>query len=130
MPLHLLLPIVVLGVLGVALLLHMLGKSKRIVMLNADEVRALWLRQFPNATVLTVDIADAGHQAMVQTTDGPGIAWAMGADVACRLTGNASINENSKGLSILLGDYSAPKVRIALSDPQTRQHWLAILTGA
>ncbi len=130
MPLHLLLPIVVLGILGVALLLHLLGKSERIEIVDVDQVRDLWHHQYPNAMVLAVEIADGGHQAMVQTSDGPGVVWAMGADVACRLVGDAGVSEHSKGLKIRLGDYSAPIVRIKLSDPKTRQHWLATLTGA
>ena len=130
MPLHLLLPIVVLVILGVALLLHLLGKSERFVIVDMDQVRSLWLRQYPNATVSAVEVADGGHQAMVQTSDGPGVVWAMGADVACRLVGDAGISEHGKGLKIRLGDYSAPMVLIKLSDPKTRQHWLATLTGA
>jgi len=129
MPLHLLLPIVVLGILGVALLLHVLGKSKRFLIMNADQVSRLWERQFPNGLVSQVKIADGGHQAMVETSDGPGVVWAMGADVACRLTEGAGVQETDKGLRIRLADYSAPMVRVVLADPLARQHWVQTLTG-
>lgn len=130
MPLYLLLPIVVLGILGIALLLHLLGNSKRFSMVDAGQVNELWQRQFPNARVSSVDISDTRHQALVETSDGPGVVWAMGADVACRLIGDGAVQDTGTGLKVWLGDYSAPVIYITLNDRTTRKQWVATLTGA
>lgn len=129
MPLYMLGPIVVLGILGIALLLHVLGYSRRLQMQDAEQVCHLWLAQYPETSVERVEIADGGHQALVMTDQGPGLIWAMGADAACRLVPcDCEIWETGKGLRVHLRDYTAPSVRIALPE-NLRQHWKHILTG-
>ncbi len=129
MPLYLLGPIVVFGILGIALLLHVLGNSRRLRMQDAEQVRRLWLAQYPETMVEQVKIADGGHQALVLTDQGPGLVWAMGADAACRLVPRGcDIQNTGKGLRVRLRDYTAPVVKIALADG-VRDQWKHILTG-
>ncbi len=129
MPLYLLGPIVVFGILGIALLLHVLGNSRRLRMEDTEQVRRLWLAQYPKTTVTQVEIADSNHQALVVTDQGPGLVWAMGADAACRLVPRGcEVRETGKGLRVRLHDYTAPAVAITLADG-LRQQWKHILTG-
>jgi hypothetical protein len=129
MPLYYLGPIVVFGILGIALLLHVLGNSRRLRMQDAGQVRHLWLAQYPDTTVAQVEIADSGHQALVVTDQGPGLVWAMGADAACRLVPRGcEIRNTGKGLQVRLRDYTAPVVKIVLADGLCHQ-WKHILTG-
>ena len=129
MPLYLLGPIVVFGILGIALLLHVLGNSRRLQMQDAEQVRRLWRAQYPETTVEQVKIASDGHQALVVTDHGHGLVWAMGADAACRLVPRGcEIRNTDKGLRVLLRDYTAPVVKITLADG-TRDQWKHILTG-
>jgi len=129
MPLTLPIPIVVCGILGIALLLHVLGNSRRLRMEDTEQVCRLWAAQYPKTSVQRVEIADNGHQALVLTDQGPGLIWAMGADAACRLVPRGSdIQETQHGLRVRLGDYTAPSIKIGLADG-LRDHWKHLLTG-
>jgi len=130
MPLTILLPVVVLGILGIALLLHLLGLSKRLVIADKNHAAQLWAQHYPGLPAQAVIIADGNHQALVKTKDGPGLIWSMGADATCRLLAEAIvIQETRNGLKLRLGDYTAPTVRVALKQQTDRQRWLAELAG-
>ena len=113
MPLHILGPMVVIGVIGVAILLHLMGLSKR---LRFDEstARAAWLRHFPDASVRTVHVAPDGHAALIHSTDGPGIVWAMGADSAARFVHGARPEQRPDQLVLHFRDIGTPTIRLAV----------------
>ena len=79
MALELLLALVLGGISGIAVLLHLTGRSRQAV-LGVETARTAWLRHFPEDSVLRVLPADGGQAALVLTSGGPGLLWAFGAD--------------------------------------------------
>ena len=117
MPLPLLLALVICGIAGIALLLHLLGLStpRR---LDADAARAAWLREFPDTDVTGITLCEGGTAALVATDAGPGVVWAMGADTTARPLGGATLHETPTGLSLQLADFTAPRLALRLPPGQ------------
>lgn len=121
MPLHILLPLVVIGITSIGVILHVMGKT-RPVSLTADTARAAWLRAFPDDSVHAVNLAEDQHAALVEATSGTGLVWSFGADIVARPLTDARLSHTGKGLRIHFNDYAAPGVTVHLSDT-TRDHW-------
>ncbi|MEZ5751854.1 MAG: hypothetical protein R3D60_07770 [Paracoccaceae bacterium] len=120
MPLTILLPIVVLGIAGIAILLHLTGHSAPVILRDAAQVRREWARHFP------ADPPDAvwwtPEVALVRLSDGFGLLGRMGADtVAHRL---ARLEPAPGGLRAGFADFAFPDRHLTLSDSQ-RDEWLA-----
>ncbi len=130
MPLALLLPLVVFGIAGIAVLLHLMGNSTRLRFDSEAAVLSHWARQFPHSPVLDTLISDDAHQALVDTADGPGLLWSMGADAVCRLLADGcAVHKIGDVLVISVGDYTAPTVKVTLANIADRQRWLTLITG-
>ncbi len=84
MPLIVLLVLVVGGIAGIAVLLHLIGLSKAKVF-DQSSARAAWLREWPQACVQDIDLSQDHRVALIHSTHGPGLVWAMGADIAARI---------------------------------------------
>lgn len=122
MPLHILLLLVIGGIAGIALALHLLGLSQTPAM-TPDSARKGWLRHRPDDTILHIDLARDGHAARVTTQAGRGIVWHMGADTCARLLdGHNNVCIEQKALTLRLNDYTAPKIRLHL-DPDEQDDW-------
>lgn len=122
MPLTLLLVLVIGGIGGIALLLHLSGRSKRVVLTTAS-ARAGWLRQFPDDRIIDVTVARDGHAALVATPDGPGLVWSFGSDTVARRLDGCSAEDTGRGLRLRLHDYTAPTVTLDLAGSE-RHDWL------
>lgn len=121
MPLEILVVMVVGGISAIAVALHLLGKSAR-VMLTEESARAAWARQFPDCPVKSVSLSADAHAALLCTAEGQGLVWALGADTAARSLKGAHLDATDNGLSIRFDDFTAPKVGVALS-PAERKAW-------
>lgn len=122
MPLTILLPLVVLGIAGIGLLLHLTGQSRVFEIADEDIARREWLRHWPDDTVRTVHVL-AGA-ALIETETGLGLLRPFGADtVAHRVTG---MHEARGGLRIEFSDFAAPPASLAVTDPS---RWLEIWRG-
>ena len=131
MPLPILLVLVVGGIAGIAMALHMLGLSRALV-LDASRARAAWLNHYPDDTFYSADageilITHSGDRAIVLSDQGPGIVWVMGADTVARRLDGASWSETRCGAICRLPDPGAPRVAVTLSEPGERDQWLAYL---
>lgn len=126
MPLHILLPLVVVGIAGIALLLHLLGYSKTAEIAGADSARRLWLHHFPDIRPRNATVAHDRHAALIETDKGLGLIWTLGADTAARLLHGASARPKGNGLILRLQDFSAPSVTLHLTPSETRA-WLAAI---
>lgn len=127
MPLEVLLILVVGGIAGVAILLQALGYS-RAEPFTEDSARAAWLRQEPDIDPCALRLSRDGMAALVETRQGPGLVWHMGADsTACRLDGARAIRTKT-GLRIVTADFAAPSVRVAL-DAGEADIWTAKIEG-
>ncbi|MEM8653650.1 MAG: hypothetical protein AAGF36_02815 [Pseudomonadota bacterium] len=122
MPLHILLILVVGGIAGIALALHLLGLSKAPALTEAT-ARAAWLRAFPGDRITAIFITADGRTARVETDRAHGILWQMGADTCARLlTGSERLCHKGTKTVLYLHDYAAPKLRLSLT-PNERQDW-------
>ncbi len=126
MPLEILLALVILGIAGIALLLHLTGRSAR-TRLSAPSARAHWLRHFPDDTVLDVTVADSGDAALVRTPAGPGLLWAFGADTVARPLQGFDLLDTRDGVRVIFHDFAAPSVRLTLT-PDERASWRQDMT--
>ncbi len=122
MPLSILLPLVACGIIGIAVILHLLGLSRAARLGDAGVAEAAWLREFPDAPPSRVILSHDHHAALIETKSGPGVVWAMGADTTARYLGGARIRRTAKGLRIDLPDFTAPHIRLRL-DPDEAAQW-------
>lgn len=121
MPLPLLLILVGGGIGGIALLLHLLGKSAPVVLTN-DAARIAWLRLFPDDTVTDITVSGDGHAALISTNHGTGLVWSFGLDTVARYLNDARITETKKRLQIQFQDFTAPRALITLTKTE-RADW-------
>ncbi|NOD84453.1 hypothetical protein [Ruegeria sp. HKCCD6119] len=128
MPLEILLTLVVGGIAGVTLLLHLTGKSQQ-VMLTPDIARSQWARHFPDDDVVDVTVSHDGHAAMVRTSSGNGLLWSFGADTVARHLLDYDLLDHPEGFEILFHEFSVPKTLIRLDDFE-RHHWRDLMEPA
>lgn len=121
MPLSVLLPLVVAGIGGIVLLLHLAGRSARLV-LAPDVAIAAWNRHYPEDPALEAAPSADGAAALVVTETGTGLVWAMGADSTARPLRDFDVTETGRGLTVRFHDFTAPRVAVALDERQ-RRHW-------
>ncbi|MGR3462290.1 MAG: hypothetical protein ACU0AX_00870 [Roseovarius sp.] len=122
MPLSILLPMVGLGIAGIAVLLHLLGLSRRATLADEAAARAAWLREFPDDAPMRVTLCHDRSAALIMTETGRGVVWPMGADTTARYLDGAQITPTRTGLRIDLPDYTAPRIHLAL-DPNETAEW-------
>lgn len=115
MPLSILLPMVVLGIACIAVLLHLLGLSRRAVLADEAAARAAWLREFPTDTPLHVTLCQDRCAALIETGRGRGVVLPMGADTTARYLTGARARVGATGLRLDLPDYTAPRIHLTLA---------------
>lgn len=121
MPLELLLALVVVGIAGIALLLHVMGRSDQIC-LTLEDARAEWLRHFPDDEIIDITLSQDTHAAVVRTVSGAGLLWSFGADTVGRHLIDFDMIETEQGLQVMFHDYATPKVTLQLT-PFERRHF-------
>lgn len=119
MPLSILVPLVTVGILGIALLLHLLGLSRPVTLSDESAARDAWLSEFPDDTPLRVLLSRNRMAALVETPKGRGVVWPMGADTTARYLTGARITRRAEGLRISLPDYTAPRIDLVLDEAET-----------
>ena len=119
MPLTLLLALVIGGIAGIALILHLTGKSAQ-TMLTPEDARAAWHRHFPDDLITEVLTARDAHAALVMTSQGPGLLWSFGADTVARHLRDFDLIDRPDGLRIAFHDFTAPHVTLHLTDAERR----------
>ena len=127
MPLEILLVLVVGGISGIALALHMMGKS-RVLHLNERSARAAWLRHFPESDVQSLTLSDNGKAALLQTSQGKALLWSFGADTVARPLGQFEVADKGHYLDLRFPDFAMPRARLALS-AREKPFWLKELQG-
>ncbi|MDA7430942.1 hypothetical protein PGB28_20995 [Primorskyibacter aestuariivivens] len=122
MPLPLLLMLVIGGIAGIAVILHLLGLSRPLAFPDENAARAAWLNEFPDAPPSRVVLSHDHHAALIETSEREGIVWPMGADSTARYLDGARIDRTQEGLVIRLPDYTAPRIRLRLA-PEEADLW-------
>ncbi|WP_137699650.1 hypothetical protein [Marimonas lutisalis] len=126
MPLSILIPMVVIGIAGIAVLLHLLGLSRPRRFDDEAAARAAWLREFPANPPARVILCHDRSAALIETVQGAGVVWPMGADSTARPLAGARIAPAAGGIIIHLPDFTAPRIRLRLDADEARQ-WLSKL---
>ncbi|WP_371228321.1 hypothetical protein [Roseovarius sp. 2305UL8-3] len=122
MPLTVLVPMVLLGIAGIALLLHVLGLSQRKLFGDVAEARTAWLHEFPEDMPIRLVLSHDHRAALIDTAKGHGIVWPMGADSTARYLDGAKVARTATGLRIDLPDYTAPRIDLEL-DAEEVARW-------
>lgn len=128
MPLGVLIIMVVVGIAGIAAMLHLTGRSATSVLGN-DAVRAGWVRHYPDDNVTRFILSRDRQTALVFTNRGPGLIWAFGADTVARHLRDCDLTDTDDGIRIDFHDYSVPPVTIRLTSDE-RAQWRADLETA
>lgn len=132
MPLPVLGALVVLGIGGLVLLIHLLGWSRRPQYADEAEAREALLTDYPHARIHGVDLADDRRAALFDLAEGVGFAAPFGDGRLTRVIAAedvVGIDEAPDGLTIRLTDYTAPRLTVKLADAATRQAWAKRLTS-
>ena len=127
MPLPLLLALVIGGIAGIAVILHLLGLSKPLRFADDAVASRAWLSEFPDAPPTRVVLSHDHHAALIETAQGDGVVWPMGADSTARYLTGARIERTKDGLMIHLPDYTAPRIRLRL-DADEADLWTRDIT--
>ncbi len=123
MPLSVLIPVVVIGIAGIAVILHLLGLTAPRRIADEAEALAAWAREFPEAPAIDARISADQRAALIELCNGEtGLVWCIGADTVARPLAGADVIETETGLDFYLQDMAAPHVSVALS-PQDRPRW-------
>lgn len=127
MPLHILLILVIGGIAGIALALHLLGLTGAQPLTPAT-ARAAWRRAYPDDRVTQVAVTQDGRVARIETPAGRGIVWQMGADTCARmLTGAEEAHARGSRVTLRLKDYAAPRIFLTLTEDEQADwaDWMA-----
>ncbi len=122
MPLTILLPLVIFGIAGIAVLLHLLGLSRTVRIETEARARTAWLREFPEDAPRRITLCQNRGAAMIQLADGAGVVWPVGADTTARHLTGAQITPTKDGICITLPDYTAPRIHLTLAAEEAA-HW-------
>ena len=122
MPLSILLPMVVIGIAGIAVLSHLLGLSRPLRFTDDAAAEAAWRREFPDVPARRVILCHDHSAALIETDAGPGVVWPMGADSTARFLTGARFDRWAEGVTLTLPDFTAPRIRLRL-DPEEADYW-------
>jgi hypothetical protein len=124
MPLPILLALVVGGIGGVVLLVHLLGWSApRRFEDDADAIKAFAL-DFPDAEVKTIYLSDDRLRAICISQAGVGFVASMGTGLMTRMVASKDVKEISdtkNGMTLKLADFTAPRLNFPLKNAEARQ---------
>ena len=122
MPLSILVPMVVLGIGGITILLHLLGMSGGRPLQDEAAARAAWAREVADDPVERVILSQTGRAALIHSASGRGIVWAMGADTVARSLDGATMTASGTTLRIAFPEYDARGVKLTLAEGEA-QRW-------
>ncbi|WP_170333299.1 hypothetical protein [Ruegeria arenilitoris] len=128
MPLEILLVLVVGGIVGVTVMLHLTGLSK-MRELTPETARSEWLRHAPDDEIIDITIAHNKHAALIRTETGNGLLWSFGADTVARHLLDFDWLDHPDGFEIQFHDFGTPKAIIRL-DEFERPHWELLMDPA
>lgn len=115
MPLHILGPMVVIGILGIAVLLHLMGLTAPKRLTSEREALAAWRRAFPGSHPISARLSSDRRAALVTTHRNIGLVWCFGDDTVARGIKRATVRDTPLGLAFDMPDFAAPHVDVSLS---------------
>lgn len=126
MPLEILGPMVVFGILGIALLLHLAGQTDPLRLKNEKDVIRAWQREHPDDEVTRIHIAANKRSALLRTKEGAlGLVRTLGADTALHDLSQSQWSTKGNTLTLRSDDFSAPRIRLTLA-PEEQALWASL----
>ncbi len=123
MPLSVLIPVVVIGIAGIAVILHLLGLTAPRRLTDRAEALAAWAREFPELPAAEARLSADQRAALILLPNGEaGIVWCFGADTVARPLAGSELRETETGFVIRLRDVGAPRVTVTLA-AEERPRW-------
>ena len=123
MPLELLGALVVCGIGGVVLLVHLLGMSPKGRFSDENEARSALAADYPGLKVSEIALSDDGRAAVLATDRGPAAVKLMGTGIMTRLFAPGEIrrtDDRQGRLRVILNDFGAPSLTLPFTDPKRR----------
>lgn len=123
MPLEILGVLVVLGIGGVVLLVHLTRLSKPALLTDEAAARAAFLADYPDARIRAAHLADDNRAALIEAEDAPGLVAVIGAGRLTRRLAPGEVSAlkaHETGLRLRLADWSAPEIDFACADGARR----------
>jgi len=129
MALPVLLSLVVFGIAGIALLLHVLGYSSTARLTDRDDAAAIWQDRYPDLPAGQIRVTADKSAALITGAWGSGLVWALGSDFVARplLHGHFQVIEANDRVELRTDDLTAPKITLSLTAPE-REAWRSALT--
>ncbi|WP_405117036.1 hypothetical protein L0Z64_16475 [Phaeobacter sp. BS23] len=121
MPLEILIAMVLVGIIVIAILLHLTGRSAPVLMTCETAAKA-WARHDPDSRIHDAQPSTLGHAALIDTDNGLGLVWCFGADTIARPLAGCSLMDHPKGFRVRFSDFATPSVLLHLSDKE-REGW-------
>ena len=129
MPLHILGPLVVIGIAGIAVILHLLGRTSPRRFADEAEARTSWEREYPQNPALSVHLSSDNRAALIRATRGLGLVWCFGDDTVARVVTRSKTRPTATGLAFERREFAARKIHVTL-DADDRAAWQTQLDSA
>ena len=126
MPLPLLGALVVFGIGGLVLLIHLFGWTRQPAFADKDEAAQALLTDYPHAVIQNAGLADERRSALFVLPNAIGYAAPFGDGRLTRVievSDLKSVDAAGDGLTLRLTDYTAPRLSVAMRDPTARETW-------
>jgi hypothetical protein len=131
MPLAILLPMVVIGIAGIGVILHLAGLSRKAALACDAAAMAVWDDAIDTDPACAATLSRDRDAALITTAAGrQGVVFAMGADWAARPLDGAQIDRTGDLLTIRLADFTAPRIRFSCAPGAELPPSLAMETTA
>ena len=115
MPLTILGPLVVIGILAIALILHLLGRTAPRRFASEAEARDAWAREYPENMAVTVLLSSDNRAALIRATRGLGLVWCFGDDTVARVVTKSKTRPTAKGLAFERREFAARHINVTLN---------------
>lgn len=114
MPLHILGPMVVIGIAAIALILHLMGRTSPRRLADETEARAAWEREYPENAALSVFLSTDQRAALIRATRGVGLVWCFGDDTVARIVTKSKTFRTDAGLAFERREFAARHIDVTL----------------
>lgn len=127
MPLHILAPMVVVGLLIAWGAMRWAGCSRDLHFTTVEDARHHWLRHRPGAKPRDIIVASDGRAALIKVASGLWLLRSFGIDSVIHHLGQAQLTPVKQGLTLGFPEYDDPKAQITLTSEET-DIWRARIT--
>lgn len=114
MPLTILGPLVVIGILAIALILHLMGRTDTRRFATEAEARDAWEREYPENPALKVLLSSDNRAALIRATRGLGLVWCFGDDTVARIVTKSKTHPTARGLAFERREFAARHIDVTL----------------